>query len=336
MRIPEVNAFLLDVLGVDLGQPRPWPQANRLPLGLRSRFKLLECQLDDDPILLLIDAGDDQGAPRKLAEDVRRIAAVAPHYPILLRDAITPYERSRLIKERVAFVVPGSQIYAPRLGIYLTQRFPKPPIPDDSPPSPSAQAVLLHLLLRGVPDAGASVGDVPEGFGYTATTLRRAFHQLGKLDAFELLGTGSGHEMRLQLKQPPRDAWKSSLPRLQSPVKRSFELLASPRVLTLPLAGESVLAARTELAAPPRTIRAIDAAAFNELRKEHDGRQAEPDDPDAVTVQIWRYPPEPLAGQAPSGAGSLADPLSVFLSLADETDDRIAIACEQMIGDLPW
>ena len=53
-------------------------------------------------------------------------------------------------------------------------------------------------------------------------------------------------------------------------------------------------------------------------------------DSQVAEYQVWRYEPALLDDQA------TVDPLSLILSLREETDERVAQAIEQLEGALPW
>jgi hypothetical protein len=71
----------------------------------------------------------------------------------------------------------------------------------------------------------------------------------------------------------------------------------------------------------PRTWRLIREKGVRQLPVADDG---------ACFLQIWRYNPEPVS------AVNHVDVFSLYLSLQDEADERIQMACEEMMRKYAW
>jgi hypothetical protein len=81
---------------------------------------------------------------------------------------------------------------------------------------------------------------------------------------------------------------------------------------------------------PPRTqTLAVAGADWNRLVREHGLRDVEPGD-DGEDVQTWTYDPAALADR------NVVDRLSLYLSVRDHSDERVAQAAEQLLESLPW
>ncbi len=52
-------------------------------------------------------------------------------------------------------------------------------------------------------------------------------------------------------------------------------------------------------------------------------------------LEVWKYDPLRLATQANLKNG-VVDPLSLYLSMQDMQDERIAMALDQIINGFPW
>ncbi len=80
---------------------------------------------------------------------------------------------------------------------------------------------------------------------------------------------------------------------------------------------------------PQQPVIAIASEAVQQARQE--GIFFEPREPaDAIAVQIWRYIPNMLAKE------KIVDPLSLWLSLKDDRDDRIQMALDDMEENFLW
>jgi hypothetical protein len=54
-------------------------------------------------------------------------------------------------------------------------------------------------------------------------------------------------------------------------------------------------------------------------------------DEEDILLEKWNYPPALL-----SDSPGLADPLSVFLSLRDDPDERVQAALQHLLEAMPW
>ncbi len=52
-------------------------------------------------------------------------------------------------------------------------------------------------------------------------------------------------------------------------------------------------------------------------------------------LEVWKYDPLKLVGEMPNDI-AVVDPLSLYLSLKDSTDERIEMALEKIIKDYIW
>ena len=84
--------------------------------------------------------------------------------------------RKQLIDQRVAFVVPGNQVYLPFLGVDLLEHFRNARGTSESL-SPATQAAFLYALHRR--GRGAfSPKEMAAALGYSSMTMSRAFDEL--------------------------------------------------------------------------------------------------------------------------------------------------------------
>src|SRR5436190_285935 len=62
--------------------------------------------------------------------------------------SVTAHNRSRLIGQRIGFIVPGNQLYIPELAMDLREHFRASKSRHADGLSPAAQAVLFHHILH--------------------------------------------------------------------------------------------------------------------------------------------------------------------------------------------
>jgi hypothetical protein len=96
-------------------------------------------------------------------------------------------------------------------------------------------------------------------------------------------------------------------------------------VIEAPLAGESALAELTDVAAPRNETRAIAASDWKALARRFNlERPARWDEP-VVELETWSYDPATL------GSLEIVDPLSLWLSLPDSSDERLGVAKDMLL-----
>ena len=86
----------------------------------------------------------------------------------------------------------------------------------------------------------------------------------------------------------------------------------------LPLAGESALSRQTLLVDGNIPTYAVGKQSIRELFLPGDHPESEHEEAQAI-IQQWMYPPEILM----QPGGKWVDPLSLYLSLRDSSDDRV-------------
>ena len=329
----ELESYIRETLGVEIA-PTLWPEAARLPVFLNDRYRFLRGMFFDRDVLFVVDDTADEPAPAMLRKHFDVIAGKWPGPVVYVRANISSYNRKRLISHRVPFVVPPYQMYLPDVGIDLRERFPQRHAVQQRL-RPAAQAVLVSALLRENSQPLAAAVFAGE-LGYTPMTISRAFDELV---AAGLAKTSMVARARhLSFAVPRREVWDLAEPVLQDPVhSRQFAKVLSddpPGANALPgwglHAGQSALANYAEIAEPRRPTTAVSQA---DARALADNRSVQliplPDD-DAVEIEIWRYQPRPYRQIQD------VDPLSLYLSMRNVSDERVQQALLQMMEGLPW
>ncbi|MBI1367154.1 MAG: hypothetical protein GC162_00720 [Planctomycetes bacterium] len=321
----QLARYLDETLGLVIA-PAPWTVGGRLPPFLQDRYDFYEAQLLDAPCLLMIDRHDREEPPATVRKHVDQVHSRWGAAVIYVRPRITAYNRKRLIEQKVPFIVPGNQMYLPTLGIDLREYYRK--LQADRPRlRPSTQAVLIHMLLNDNKDFGPT--ELAPRLGYSAMTVSRA---LDELEAAELAESyPEGRERRLHFTDPKPTVWQNAQPHLRDPVQsRQWVRPKQQRELPGPRAGLTALAHYSILAEPKNMVIALSRDDWRSLQQRDALAEAGADEPGALHVEVWIYPPTLFA------ANGLVDRLSLYLSLRQTDDERVEAALEAMVGDMPW
>jgi hypothetical protein len=84
------------------------------------------------------------------------------------------------------------------------------------------------------------------------------------------------------------------------------------------------------LAPPEYTTYALSREDWKALGQRHKINEVPAQDPDAGEVEVWWYPPVLFAEDG------IVDPLSLYLSLKEDHDERTETALEEMMEKFKW
>lgn len=317
-----LRSYLSETLGAAITL-RPWDAAGDLPLFLRDRYQFFTARLFSHPLLLLLDEAGGEQTPVQIRTHMERAQIAWDNAIVYVCRQIEAYRRKRLIQQRLPFIVPGNQMYLPALGIDLREYFRAE---SKTPPKfrPATQAILLYAIQNHGGDA-LTASKMAEALGYSVMTFSRAF------DEFEAAALGDsemrGRERHFVFSASPRETWAQSQALLATPVNERHWVQRPPQGFGL-IAGESALARLTDLAPPRHEVRATSKGQWRQAAL---GPQVIPAaEPGACEIELWRYDPARLAKQ------SIADPLSVYLSLKESSDERVEAALAAMLEQMQW
>jgi DNA-binding MarR family transcriptional regulator len=316
----EIERYLLETLGLT-ARIAAWESSGRLPLYLRDGFRYYRTDLVGIPCLLMVDSTAEPAPPATIRKKMDQVRPKWEGQLIYVRQQVASHQRKRLIEQRIPFIVPGNQLYLPMLGIDLREHFRKQ---REKPLKlkPATQTLVLHLLLHD-DDTLRTPVDFAERLGYTKMTMSRAFDELETEQLCEV--TREGRERRLRLREGRKQLWESALPLLQSPTQQRHYLRHSKLQVAI-TAGLTALARYSMLAAPRTPTVAVS-------HKEWQATQhstVHPDDPDTTEVEIWSYDPKLFATQG------IADRFSLYLSLRDNSDERVQLSLTEMMENVTW
>ena len=325
IELRQLEQYLNQVLGVTLALT-PWRDITRLAPFLRELYSFRETQLLDTRCLLMVDEGKQEQAAAVVRKHMAQVQAKWPADVVYVRGQLTPYNRKRLVEQKVPFVVPGNQMYLPMLGVDFREHFRRL-LTERVSFSPATQAMVIHWLLK-VSDEPLTPAQMSQRLGYSAMTMTRAFDELEAAELGEV--TRHGKERHLRFIEPKRGLWAKAQPFLRSPVTKRRCIRQPDPAPEGVQAGLMALAHHSMLAAPERPVIALYGHDWKSLPLWHNKTPIPRQDPDAIEIEVWSYRPSLFADQG------VVDRLSLYLSLKDNEDERVQAALEDMIGRLEW
>lgn len=304
----------------------PWVGAKNLAAYLRDGRKFYCGQVLGQYVLFVVMPAESPAVMEKQGAALSVDSAMPVVF--VLRE-ITPHGRRRLVERGVQFVVPGSQMFMPKLAVNLSERYKIAPAVERL--GPAAQVVLLTLIYRAneAGDAGVELTTVAElagKTGYTPMSVGRALDQLAQLGLVTSTKVGRGRLVALD--HPPQQSWEYAQPYLRSPVVSTLAIAADELVVAPGwfVAGDTALAKRSTLSEPRipeyavgRTSTATIPAAGIVVPDRRDA---------AAVVQVWRYEPKLLS------YSESVDDLSLYLSLRNDQDPRVQLSLKAMLESL--
>jgi DNA-binding MarR family transcriptional regulator len=319
--------YLRETLGIE-AVFSPFEGLSRLPLHFTESYEIALCILKHRDFLALKvrDAAPTPGAMTKHAQWLLDKTGLRS---LFILETVSAHERKRLIEKKIPFLSVGQQLYLPDLGLDLREHFSAPKRVNFKI-TPAAQVVVLAALLKRMDPWSEFTGaGLAERFSYTKMTMTRALDELRQLELVECEGERRFARHHFLVKG--RELWEKARPYLRSPVKRRVyvdEWFPGCDFKS----GDSALEEMTMLAIPKRAVWAITNSEWKEIQREP-GLHMIPSvskDMAHAEFEIWHYEPR-LLSEKP-----LVDPLSLALSLANNSDDRVQIAIDQLLGGLLW
>ncbi len=319
--IKALQHYLYQVLGVK-SNVHPWKGNCDFPLFLAKSYEFYEITLFEHSCLLMIAKEGEALTPATIKKQWKFVKEKYSGFCIFVQKSSTPHNRQRLIKHDVPFIIPGNQMYLPRLGIDLREYYPQSKIRKKIL-SPSTQSILIYALYHA-PSDGFTASALIQKFGYSRMTIMRAFNELEAAS----IGTvyRKGKERYWSFKESKQKIWNKAKPLLSNPIKQRIWVKGvKPSIRS----GLTALAERSLLCAPAIPIYACSLSDWKKWKES--GAEVVPIPEGAIAeLQIWHYDPKLVADT------DIVDPFSLYLSLQKDEDERIEAALEEMLENIKW
>lgn len=323
--IQKFESYLSGNLGV-LFQVKPWPREREIPYILGKYCSFFTFEMFGRTYLVMQIDGEKEVSPVHVRKYINMLAEFWDNEIIYLTSGIRSYNRKRLIERKVSFVVPGNQMFLPLLGIDLREHFRRLRSPKKQF-SPSTQVVILSMIYGRV---GGRITPtmLAEKLKYTTMTMGRALDEVK--DAELCCEHKEWRERVIRFTGNRKSLWERARSQMISPVRKRFKILIPefPDNLILITAGESALARYNMLEKPHNPVYAVSGEGWKSLSQKDNLivlESDESDEPDAIHIEVWKYPPEQFA------KNKLIDPLSLYLSLKGGNDRKISVGLEKLM-----
>jgi len=327
------EAYVYDAFGqrLDLVPVAP----TDVPHFVRDRYALWQGSLNRRSLVLMAIREPRKGATTEYLKHrdlVRRQLGV--DLVLLLLDHAPATIRRQMVDRRLGFIAPGAQLYVPEAFLDLRERAPAFAVAHADRISPTTQLMILAVLHhRDLADQNLT--ELADKLGVSIMSISRTLDELEALQFAKAQHVG--RQRRLHMLLGGRKLWDAAEARLQSPVRKIRIVSGQDAEAIGPLAGESALAHYTMLAAPRIKTRAVLAASWERIAEKSLLRPATAFDDDRLEVQTWTYDPQFVRESKGSGASiAVVDQLSLYLSVRESPDERVAQAAEELLEGFEW
>lgn len=302
-----------------------WDGKNKLPLYLRNKREYFVLSLGNVQSVLMKNNSDNFNVS-VFKKEMQEIEKYTEMSVILWLDAVSTYQRNALIKNRIPFIVPNSQIYAPELGMSLKE-FCAGKREKVEKISASAQFLLLYFIYQKK-QAGKSQSELAEYLNMSAMNVSRAVQELQELGLLETRKEGTSKVIKAVA--TGKELYQLSSVYLQSPVQKKIYVSLRYFDMDLPIAGETALAKKSLLNYPKCTVFAMDKKLLKNIPKEAIVEPKLMTGTDYAEIELWKYNPSVYV------ADNIVDIVSLVQSLKDVEDERVEIQVEEIMEEYKW
>jgi hypothetical protein len=323
MEIKDINNYLLRTLDIEIKAEEI--SIEGIPFFIRKQFALFSAGLYYQPICFLLS--NKATFVQHQFKDI--IASNAFFYektnllPVFVFSAITKQQRLELVKQKISFIVPETQMYIPSIVLDFSDRIPQVSNVPSKVLRPAAQAIIIQQLLTGKLE-NLTVNQASKVMKYTAMGTLRAVDQLNDLGLCEV--KYNGFSKTLHFPQDLQTLWNKAKVFLRNPIKKTFSIEDDFELKKYPLAGEFVLAKYSDLSVERKTY-VIEQKDLTILLRENKIKIAYSQETGCADVQVWSY-------SLPIWKNEV-DLFSLELSLKDVEDARVKIALLDLKKQLP-
>lgn len=289
-------------------------QLAQLPIVITSHYTCYDAVIMDVPVLLLTIQNTDY-TPKQLLKHQQIVTRLLGRNSVFAMEHVASYNISRMVDDRVNFIIPDKLIFVPSLLMNLREVKDGRDLKNEVMPG-IAQCILLYHLQRGNLN-GLTTKELAVKFNVSYASMNRALRWLYMKGIVELEGF---KEKTLVMTARGKDLWEKALPLMLSPVERS--LYTDEKFEEIPDAGESALERLTMIATPERPCKAVSKQWAQQQKKALNRQYGD------CEVEVWRYDPALLS------KNNMVDPLSLFLSLRMKDDERIQMELDHLIDKI--
>jgi len=321
----KLRDYLREVSGEEI-QLDPVSGAS-FPLFLRDRYQLLSGKLFGRDFILAVEKTKGDPISAGVYESHSELLRSKSEEPVVFVPGSLPtYLRNRMVQLGIPFIVPGSQLFLPMVLIDLRERRSPAVKPMGDRFTPAAQSVLLYHLIRES-ISGWPMHRIAEATSYSAIMMTKVRAEFEAAEMGESVRKGRTTALRFHFQG--RELWERALPFLSSPVRKQHWVHWGHPGDPALIAGITALSANSLLSDARLPTYALWHKSFQANLESGLYRSCRDPDEANASIQAWNYDPKVL------GNDHRVDPLSLYLSLMGNPDERVQQQLPGLLEEVP-
>ena len=330
--------YINETLGTNyIENPIQNKDLGNLPMYISQAYKLFDAVIFNRNIILVELKNEKDLSVLQVVKHFKILKDTFDKTIVLVMDTILSYNRKRLIEKGINFIVPNKQLFLPELLINLNESYtqPKTKVKGNNL-IPSAQFLLLYHINHRYNNwkiEEYSFKEIAEKLNYSPMAITNAVEDLKQYELIEVEGDKEKH-IKFNLKRS--ELWYTAQEQnlLSSPVVKTVYVDVLPSDMYMLKTNASALPEYSSLNPSKQQYYAIEKSAFYLLQK-NNGLVNANDREGQYALEVWKYNPLTLVEEMNNNQ-AVVDPLSLYLSLKNNNDERIEMALEQIIEKMIW
>lgn len=296
-------------------EPLKSKDIERLPLYLTGAYELFKGELLGKDICFAIVDKDADTTPAQYSKRGKTLLEITNMVPVFVLENIASYNAQRMTKHRVNFIVPGKQLFLPSLLMDLGKKKEEPTVLVTIPAT--AQLLILYHLEMGLLH-GKTGQEIAATLGTSTASVTRAIQWLTSNGLAVFKGGKTKH---LRFLHTGKALWTAACDYMKTPVLKTVRTDTTPDGL---ICGQNALAEYGMIIEANHKMVAISQKEYRAIKPSTDPLFGENE------IQVWAYNPQNLAKIF------VVDKLSLYLSMRDNTDERVQKELKTMIEEMIW
>lgn len=313
-----MEQFIRAILGCNI-QKETFTPPSEMPQYLLNNYVYQKYSIENLQCLFVEPVEFSLPAYKKQYQKIKQITKMQV---VLQLKSITRYQREKLIKEHIPFVVENLQIYLPFLAVFLTEKFQE--ITEIDKFSPITQLIFLYLFYNG---ERITATNLAEKTGYTTMSVTRAYKAL--IDCGLFNAETDGPRKYIVPNYHGGELLKNAEKFFINPIEKVIYVSKNISMTRYLASGIYALSKKTMINATEQD-QSYAISRKNRFDAQNFSTKASFLSGDAVAIEKWCYNPDTLAD------GNTVDDISLILTLKDNEDERVQMEIERLRSKYGW
>lgn len=301
---------------------------SKIPLYLKDKFELKNINLFGNNFIFAKYKEKQSLFIEIINKDFAQIKKYTNRYPIIILDNLRLNQRENLIKNKIPFIIPGTQVFIPYPPISLTEIEKREKVITEKFKK-STQVVFAYLLLNQLENINAH--RIADKLGYSATTANRALNEL--VDKGLIIQSDNATRKKYIIADK-KEYWEKGRQFLFNPVTDTI-LVMKDRIDVLDerlyKSNDTALYEYSDYFdeyVNREKHFACNSNSFNELYKHRYPNVIDYSMSNFVAIEMLSYDPGLLSKD------DKVDPVTLYAQYIGKQDERIEIALDEIMGKI--